>query len=244
MTRVKAASQARARASSRRWTDRPLARMAEMIRCSGLSFASCSALRPKARMAFVKGCVTWCIMLRKVRSLPVVGRLASRRLRIGRKVSSSLSTIPKHGSLRIRDPRVTLRVKGRANNRWKDGKLARSLQAITAGEARKRLEAQQPLGAASIVVKDSEQAAALQNLAKVHEVKDKVAIISQRDLGDGATTRDVTCIKGDRREVREWKAVPLTSAGSSETPTVRLKSSFQPPARDLQTVRIIAARVC
>ena len=118
----------------------------------------------------------------------------------------------------------------------------RSLQAITAGEARKRLEAQQPLGAASIVVKDSEQATALQNLAKVHEVKDKVAIISQRDLGDGATARDVTCIKGDRREVREWKAVPLTPAGPSETPTVRLKSSFQPPARDLQTVRLIAAR--
>lgn len=132
--------------------------------------------------------------------------------------------------------------KGKGQQPMEGWHVDRSLQAITAGEARKRLEAQQPLGAASIIVKDSEQATALQNLAKVHEVKDKVAIISQRDLGDGATTRDVTCIKGDRREVREWKAVPLTSAGPSETPTVRLKSSFQPPARDLQTVRIIAAR--
>ena len=132
--------------------------------------------------------------------------------------------------------------KGKGQQPMEGWHVDRSLQAITAGEARKRLEAQQPLGAASIVVKDSEQATVLQNLAKVHEVKDKVAIISQRDLGDGATTRDVTCVKGDRREVREWKAVPLTSAGSSETPTVRLKSSFQPPALDLQTVRIIAAR--
>ncbi|CAE7261621.1 pol [Symbiodinium necroappetens] len=93
-----------------------------------------------------------------------------------------------------------------------------------------------------ILVKNPDQATALRDMARVNEVQGKVALLCPGELGEAAKKCDVTCVKGERREVKQWHAVPLTREGCPEPPVVRRQSSFKPPARDLQTLRVQAAK--
>ena len=116
------------------------------------------------------------------------------------------------------------------------------MQAITAGEARRRIQEQLPLQADHILVKNPDQASALRDMARVNEVQGKVALLCPGELGEAAKKCDVTCVKGERREVKQWHSMPLTRDGCPEPPVMRRQSSFKPPARDLQTLRVQAAK--
>ncbi|CAE7662478.1 infB [Symbiodinium sp. CCMP2592] len=120
--------------------------------------------------------------------------------------------------------------------------LDKSAEAITAGEARRRMHEQRPLQAQAVVVKSSEEATELRNLARVNEVQGKIALVSQNDLGNEATHRDITCVRDGRREVKKWQELALTSEGCPAKPAVRRTSTFQPPSRELQTVRVLAVK--
>ena len=120
----------------------------------------------------------------------------------------------------------------------------RSMKTISGTDAIKKLQDQQTLGdqVEAIVVKNQSQAVTLANLAKVSELQDKIAIVSPFDLGEGAGERDITCVRGDRRAVQKWNSVPLTSQGYPEAKSVRKQSTFQPPKRTLQTLRVMCVR--
>ncbi|OLP85287.1 hypothetical protein AK812_SmicGene33717 [Symbiodinium microadriaticum] len=81
----------------------------------------------------------------------------------------------------------------------------RSAEAITAGEAKSRLLDQVPLKSGTIVVREQGQAAELQNLARLHEVQGKVAIVCQQPMGTDDQTLDLTCVKGNRCEAFHGK---------------------------------------
>ena len=144
-----------------------------------------------------------------------------------------------YGALPRKPPQKPSDDRKQADTGWQ---ADRSVRAITAGEAKRRLQDLRPLDADNIVVRDSDQAAELQDLARVHAVEGQVALISPGDLGAQAVKADVTCVKGDRREVREWHTVALTQAGCPTMPQTRKVSSFKPPIRRLTTVRLIAVK--
>ena len=93
-----------------------------------------------------------------------------------------------------------------------------------------------------MVVKSPEEATELRNLARVNEVQGRIALISQHDLGNEAMPRDITCVRAGRREVQKWQELALTSEGCPVKPAVRRQSTFQPPSRELQTVRVLAVK--
>ena len=129
--------------------------------------------------------------------------------------------------------------RGQGSHAWQ---VDRSLVTISAGEAKRRLEEQQPLNAEAIVVKNGSQAESLVNLAQVSAYKGQVAVISQDDLGEKAKKLDVPCIKGDRRSVKQWSSVALTADGCPAQTVLRKTSTFKPPVREVKTLRILGVR--
>ena len=161
-------------------------------------------------------------------------RKAKARKAGGGQLQSFYSALPQ------RQPRSASRErKAHVHTGWQ---VDKSMPAITAGEAKRRMQEQLPLQAERILVKNPDQATELMDMARVNEVKGKVALLCQGELGEEAKKCDVTCIKGDRREVKQWQAVALTREGCPEPPLVRRQSSFKPPARKLQTLRVLAAK--
>ena len=118
----------------------------------------------------------------------------------------------------------------------------RSVQAIPGDRAIQLLQDQKPLPTDTVVVHTAAQASKLQDLARVNEVQDKIAVVCPGELGEEAGKRDVTCIRGDQRQVQAWNAVALTPGGLPEKPTVRKVSTFKPPSRNLQTLRVLCPR--